>query len=75
MSLVNLMEIADGRNQIKQGISEERLNAILPELRNQISFYREYPDLFVDEIKGPDSKFHFYFYQRVLKSSYVMKIA
>ena len=46
-------------------MSEERLSAQLDNLRTQISFYREYPDLFVDFIKGPDSKFKFYFYQRI----------
>ena len=49
----------------KQGLSEERLNAQLNNLREQIAFYREYPDIFVDKIKGPDCSFKFYFYQRV----------
>ena len=30
-----------------------------------ISFYRQYPDLLVDFMKGPDSTFNFYFYQRI----------
>jgi hypothetical protein len=46
-------------------MSEERLKAQLPYLRQQISFYREYPDLLIDFMKGPDSTFQFYFYQRV----------
>ena len=29
------------------------------------AFFREYPDLLVDYMKGPDSTFQFYFYQRV----------
>ena len=37
----------------------------MPELRHSIAFYREYPDIFVDDIKGPDCTFKFYFYQRV----------
>jgi len=37
----------------------------LDNLRNIFSFYREYPDVFIDNIKGPDCSFHFYFYQRV----------
>jgi hypothetical protein len=46
-------------------MSEERLREILPELRNLIAFFREYPDIFVDFVKGPESKFKFYTYQRI----------
>ena len=65
MSLQNLLDLSSSRNAIKQGISEERLMACLPELRKSIAFYRKYPDLFVDAIKGPDCVFKFYTYQRV----------
>ena len=64
MSLQNLLDLSSSRNK-KIGISEERVRAIMPEIRNSIAFYREYPDLFVDFIKGPDSNFKFYFYQRI----------
>lgn len=37
----------------------------MPEIRKCIAFYREYPDIFIDDIKGPDCNFRFYFYQRV----------
>ena len=37
----------------------------MPEVRKTIAFYREYPDLFIDDIKGPDCNFRFYFYQRI----------
>lgn len=65
MSLQNLLDLSSSRNAIKQGISEERLRACMPELRNAIAFYRKYPDIFVDDIKGPDCIFKFYTYQRV----------
>ena len=65
MSLQNLLDLSSSRNMIKQGISEERLRACMPELRNAIAFYRKYPDIFVDDIKGPDCIFKFYTYQRV----------
>ena len=65
MSLQNLLDLSSSRNAIKQGISEERLRACMPELRNAIAFYRKYPDIFVDDIKGPDRIFKFYTYQRV----------
>lgn len=64
MSLQNLLDLSSSRNK-KIGISEERVRAIMPEIRNTIAFYREYPDLFVDFVKGPDSNFKFYFYQRI----------
>ena len=64
MNLQELMELSASRNQ-KQGLSEERLQAQLPHLRNLISFYREYPDLLIDYMKGPESTFNFYFYQRI----------
>lgn len=64
MSLQNLLDLSSERGQ-KIGLSEERIREQLPNLRNLISFYREYPDLLVDVMKGPDSTFNFYFYQRV----------
>ena len=65
MSLQNLLDLSSSRNAIKQGISEERLRACMPELRKAIASYRKYPDIFVDDIKGPDCIFKFYTYQRV----------
>ena len=65
MSLKNLLDLSESRNTLKQGLSEERLSSQVPYLRKLISFYREYPDYFVDFMKGPDSTFQFYFYQRI----------
>lgn len=65
MSLQNLLDISASKTLIKQGISEDRLRACLPELRKAIAFYRVYPDIFIDDIKGPDCVFRFYTYQRV----------
>ena len=39
--------------------------ADLPKLRELIAYFREYPDIFVDFIKGKDSTFNFLFYQRI----------
>lgn len=64
MSLQSLLDLSGSKNK-KIGMSEERINENIDEIRYTISFYRKYPDLFVDFIKGPDSTFHFYFYQRV----------
>ena len=65
MSLQNLLDLSASKNIIKQGISEERLRTCMPELKKAISFYRAYPDIFIDHIKGPDCVFKFYTYQRV----------
>lgn len=64
MSLKNLLSLNSSFGK-KQGLSEERIYAQIDNLRKRISFWREYPDLFVDEIKGPDCNFEFYTYQRV----------
>lgn len=69
MALQDLLDINTKRQKV--GLSEERVNAIKDDVRKYISFWREYPDLFVDfmtrgfstEIK--EGEFHFYFYQRV----------
>ena len=49
----------------KEEISEERLRDNLDALRERVSYYREYPDVFVDDIKGPDCPFKFRFTQRI----------
>lgn len=64
MSLQNLLDLSSSRGA-KQGLSEERLSAQVDNLRHLIAFYREYPDYLVDFMKGPDSTFKFYFYQRI----------
>ena len=45
MSLANLLELSSSKDSKKQGLSEERLRAQLPHLRNMTAFFREYPDL------------------------------
>ena len=69
MALQNLLDLTQQRKKV--GLSEERVRAIIPAARSYISFWREYPDMFVDflvrgnrtEVK--DGEFKFYFYQRV----------
>jgi hypothetical protein len=65
VSLQNLLDISSERKGLKQGLSEERIKEQLPHLRNLISFYREYPDLLIDFMKGENNTFELYFYQRV----------
>lgn len=69
MALQDLLNISKKQDK-KIGISEERIEAIKPVLRQYIAFWREYPDIFVDFMQtggDPDRKknFNFYFYQRV----------
>ena len=64
MSLQNLLDLSFSRNK-KIGLSEERIRECMQEVRKSIAFYREYPDIFIDDIKGPDCNFKFFFYQRV----------
>jgi len=65
MNLQKLLNLSDTKEAFKQELSEERLKEQLDSLRNLISFYREYPDYLVDHMKGPNSTFKFYFYQRI----------
>ena len=65
MALADLLALSGERQKI--GLSEERINAIIPEARKYISFWREYPDIFIDFMldgRNPQN-FEFYFYQRV----------
>ena len=68
MALEDLLNLSAKRKKI--GLSEERINAIKPQLRQYIAYWREYPDMFIDFLQdgGDDTKekkLKFYFYQRV----------
>ena len=68
MALANLLDLSTNRKKI--GLSEERVNAIIPELRDYIAYWREYPDMFIDFLQDggdptKEKKLKFYFYQRV----------
>lgn len=48
-------------------ITENKIKQLFPELKRSISFYREYPDIFVDEIlRNPIKPFCFYPVQRIM---------
>ena len=66
MSLQSLLDLSENRNR-KQGLSEERLKLQVDNLRHLYSFFREYPDLFVDYMLKDNNpnNFKFYFYQRI----------
>ena len=72
MALQDLLNLSTSKKKI--GLSEERINAVLPTVRKYAAFWREYPDLFVDfMVRGfnepKDGEFKFYFYQRVFLRS------
>lgn len=46
MALQDLLDLSHQRKKV--GLSEERVRAVIPVGRQYISFWREYPDLFVD---------------------------
>ena len=65
MSLESIINLSIQDSNKKQGLSPQRLDLQLDNIRYLISFYRQYPDLLIDFMKGPDSTFNFYFYQRI----------
>ena len=72
MALRDLLDLSAAKKKI--GLSQERVEAVLPTVRKYTAFWREYPDLFVDfMVRGfnepKDGEFKFYFYQRVFLRS------
>lgn len=69
MSLQSILDLSATRSLVKDEVSEERLKQNLDSVRKEIAFFREYPDLFVDTIKGPECTFNFRFTQRIFLRS------
>lgn len=66
MALADLMELTLSKNTKKVGLSEERIKAQIPVIRQYVAFWREYPDVFVDFLCGSNPEnFHLFFYQRI----------
>lgn len=66
MSLKSLLDLTAEDQQYE--VTEEKIRNNLQRLRRMIAFYREYPDILVDLMAGPDGgphHFKFYFYQRI----------
>lgn len=69
MALQDLLDLSN-KSQEKIGLSEERVQAIVPEARKYIAFWREYPDCFVDFMQtgyreNVELTFKLYAYQRI----------
>ena len=73
MALQDLLNLSTQKKKI--GLSPERVEAVVPIVRQYIAFWREYPDLFIDFLvrgtreEPKDGEFQFYFYQRVFLRS------
>ena len=66
MGLAELMAVSLDNNRKKVGLSEERIKAQIDKIRQFVSFWREYPDIFVEFLCGSNPEnFHLFFYQRV----------
>ena len=65
MALQDLLDLSQQRKKV--GLSEERVNAIIPVGRQYVAYWREYPDMFIDYLleMGNPQNFSFFFYQRV----------
>ena len=70
MALKDILEISAGK-QKKIGVSEERIEPLKDIIRQYVSYWREYPDMFIDFLQTgmdgeiPEDGLKFYFYQRV----------
>ena len=67
MALQDLLNLTLDKDQKKTGLSEERIRAQIPVVRQYVAFWREYPDIFVEFLCGKDNpeNFSLFFYQRV----------
>ena len=69
--ILSLSSALDNNSSKKVGLSKERVDQAIPIMRQYISYWREYPDMFIDFLqtgrdgKIPESGLHFYYYQRV----------
>ena len=64
MSLSDLMNISS--SSAKTELSEARIKAQIPVIREYVAFWREYPDIFVEFLCGSNPEnFHLFFYQRI----------
>lgn len=66
MALQDLLDLSLDRNQQKIGLSEERVRAQIPVIRQYVAYWREYPDMFVEFLCGDNPEnFQLFFYQRL----------
>lgn len=64
MSLESILNYSSDKQTLDELVTEERVRAIMPQLRDTIAFFREYPDILVD-LLAEGTNFRLYYYQRV----------
>lgn len=71
MSLYQLIDKTIEHDNSKLGMSQERINQNIDQIRAKVAFFRQYPDLFVDFLLKDNNpnNFQFYFYQRIFLRS------
>ncbi len=67
MALADIISTIENKSSLKkEGLSEERLKESLPVIKQYVSYWREYPDMFIEFLCGHNPEnFKLYFYQRV----------
>jgi hypothetical protein len=66
MALQDIMDVSLSPHGKKTGLSEERIKAQIPIIRQYVAYWREYPDMFVEFLCGSNPEnFHLFFYQRL----------
>lgn len=62
---MDILKALKPKTSEKIEVTEDMVRNNIDGVANLLSFYREYPDLFLDTLKPKDSPFNFFFYQRV----------
>lgn len=67
MALSDILKLSKDYSSTKEeALTEERIKAILPIVRQYVAFWREYPDIFTDFMCGDNPEnFQLFFYQRL----------
>lgn len=75
MALADLLSLSNKKAEL----TEERIAAAIPAMRDYISFWREYPDCFIDFMQtgyqeNVELTFKLYAYQRIRNSPLSIKV-
>ncbi len=70
MALADLISLSQSKSRAKIGLSEERVSAVIPIVRQYVAYWREYPDMFVDYLQTAGKEdvkkgLELRFYQRI----------
>ena len=67
MALKDILQLSKDYSSTREEIiTEERIQVVMPVIRDYIAYWREYPDMFTEFLCGDNPEnFHLFFYQRV----------